>query len=215
MPPTKADLQAAHEKCEQVRRGVFALESARDYLAAVRQAEKLLPDVHASVTFQRRFLKVDQPTTPAVDVILRCAPAFFLGRSLDAVQGWYDGGTKSERNALPAIPDRIAAARRVLAHAVELWGVLARSPTATLRPSAIVLINAVVPLWEAAGLIAPRPDDPRTYARVSDTRRNAVAKCSGCGGERTAPLVELLESAVCPACRKRCHFVLTRRVFGP
>ncbi len=215
MPPTKADLQAAHERSEQIRRGVFALETTRDYLAAVKQAEKTLPDQHPSVTFQRRFLKIDQPTTPAIDVILRYAPAFFLGRSLDAVQGWYDGGTRTERNALPAIPERIASARRVLAHAVELWGVLARSPTATLRPSAIVLTNAVIPLWESAGVIAPRPDDPRRYARVSDTRRDAVAKCSGCGRERTAPLVELLEPAVCPACRKRCHFALTRRVFGP
>jgi hypothetical protein len=215
VPPTKAELQTTHERCEQIRRGVSALETARDYLAAVKQAEKALSDQHASVTFQRRFLKMDQPVAPLVDVILRYAPAFFLGRSLDAVERWYDGGTKTERNALPAIPERLATARRVLAHAVELWGVLTRSPAATLRPSAIVLTNAVVPLWVAAGVIAPRPDDPRSFARVSDTRRNAVAKCSGCGRERTAPLVELLEPAVCPACRKRCHFVLTRRVFGP
>jgi hypothetical protein len=182
VPPTKADLQAAHDRCEQIRRGVFALETARDYLAAVKQAEKALPGLHASVSYQRRFLKTEQPATPAVDTILRYAPAFFLGRSLEAVQGWYDGGTRTERNALPEVPERIATARRVLAHALELWGVLARAPTATLRPSAIVLTNAVVPLWLDAGVIAPRAEDPKTRRLTPGSVTPAVMRSGSAPG---------------------------------
>lgn len=209
---TKAELQAAYERCEQIRRGASAAETAREFMQAVKQAETALPYQHPSVSFQRRFLKTPTPTTPAVDVVLRYAPAFFLGGSLDAVQAWYDGGTKTERTALPDMPKRIDAARKTLTHSVELWGVLAEHPSAVLRPPVTPLTKAVVPIWVSAGVIAIRPQEPSAYIRVSDPRRQAVAKCSGCGRERTAPLAELLEPATCPGCQKRCAFVLTRRV---
>lgn len=211
---TKAELQQGYERCEQIRRGLAAAEAARDFLLAVRQAESALPHQHAAVSFQRRFQKLTFLTTPAVDVILRYAPPFFLGRSLDAVEAWYSGGTPTERKALPDIPARIATARKALAHAVELWGVFAESPSAVLRPPATPLTDAVVPFWVAATVAVPRPEDPASYVRVSDPRREAMAKCSCCGRERRAPLADLLEPSRCPACERRCEFVLTRRVLG-
>jgi hypothetical protein len=208
---TKAELQAAYDFCEQIRRGVSAAETARDYPLAAKTAETALHFQHASVSFQRRFLKSPKVTTPAVDVILRYAPPFFLSKALDAVQVWYDGGTKTERTALPDLPGRIEVARKVLARAVELWGVLAESQSAVLKLPATPLTKAVVPLWVSAGVVLLRPQEPGSYSRVSDPRRPAVAKCSGCGKDRTAPLTDLLEPATCPACNKRCAFVLTRR----
>lgn len=212
--PTKAELQQQYERCEQIRRGLAAAEAARDFPVAVRQAETGLPHQHDAVTFQRRFLKTAATTTPLVDVILRCAPPFFLGRSLDAVEQWYAGGTPTERKALPDIPARVANARKVLAHAVELWGVFTESPVALLRPPAHPLTAEVVPFWVSAGLVAPRSDGSAAFVRVSDPRREAVAKCAGCGRERNAPLAELLEPTRCPACERRCEFVLVRRVLG-
>lgn len=209
---TKAELQAAFDHCEQVRREVAAAERARDFPLAVQRAAAAWPHQHDAVAFQRRFLKPATVSTPAVDVVLRYAPPFFLGEVIDAVQAWYDGGTKTERTALPELPKRIEAARAILAHAVELWQVLAESPSAVLRPPATPLTKGVVPLWASAGVIALRPQEPGTYTRVSDPKRPAVAKCSGCGRERTAPLTDLLEPATCPACQRRCSFVITRRV---
>jgi hypothetical protein len=210
----KADLQAAYDRCEQMRHSVAAAEQSRDYPLAVRYATGVLPDQHDAVTFQRRFLKSPTFTTPAVDVILRYAPPVFLSKVLDAVQEWFDAGSKPERTALPEMPKRIEAARHLLAHAVELWGVLAESPKAVLRPPATPSTAAVVPFWVSAGVVALRPQDPGTYARVSDPQRQAVAKCSGCGRERTAPLAALLEPTTCNACQRRCNFVLIRRVLG-
>lgn len=211
---TKAELQQAYETCERIRRGWTAAEAARDFPEVVRQAESALPQQHASFTFQRRFQKLTAPAAPAVDAILQYAPPFFLGRSLDTVEAWYTGGTPTERKALPDIPVRIATARKVLTHAVELWGVFAESPAAVLRPPANPLSAAVIPFWVAATVAAPRPEDPATYVRVSDPRREAMAKCSGCGRERRAPLADLLEPSRCPACERRCEFVFVRRVLG-
>ncbi len=209
---TKAELQAAHDRCEKICSEAAAAEWGKDYPLAVQRATTALPDQHASVTFQRRFLKSPVITTPAVDVILRYAPPFFVSKAIEVVQEWFDAGSKAERTALSELPRRIDAARQLLAHAVELWGVLAESPTAVLRPPTTPLTKAVVPLWVSAGVVAPRSHEPPMYTRVSDPRRPAVAKCSGCGRERTAPLADLLEPATCDACRRRCNFVLTRRV---
>jgi hypothetical protein len=211
---TKAELQQAYETFERIRRGWTSAEATRDFPEVVRQTESALTYQHAAVTFQRRFQKLSTLTTPAVDVILRYAPPFFLGRSLDAVEAWYTGGTPTERKALPDIPARIATARKVLDHAVELWGVFAESPSAVLRPPANSLTAAVIPFWVAATVVAARPEDPATYVRVSDPRREAMAKCAGCGRERRAPLADLLEPSRCPACERRCEFVLVRRVLG-
>lgn len=209
---TKAELQTAFERCEQRRRDVSPLEAARSYAQVVQALLAVLPDQHAAVSYQRRYLKSPAPVTPALDLILRYAPPMFQGGALTAVQQWYDSGTKTERAALPDFPAKIETARAVLAHAVQLWGVLAEHPTAILRPTATAHDAAVLPIWISAGVIAQRPEDPATCSRVSDTRRPAVAKCAGCGRERTALLAELLEPATCPACLHRCVFVLTRRV---
>lgn len=209
---TKADLQAAHEQCERIRRGAFAAEHAREYLTAIKQSQTALQYLHPSVSFQRRYLKVDTPTAPAADTILRLAPAFFQGQAVDAVLAWYEGGTKTERASLPDMPRRVDAARQVLAHAVELWGVLAEHPSAVLRPPTSPLTTSVVPIWVAAGAIALRLKESSTYIRASDPRREAVAKCAGCGRESRAPLAELLEPTRCPACERRCAFVIIRRL---
>lgn len=208
---TKTELQRDYDRYEQIRRGVAAAEAAKDYPAVVRQAESALPLLHAAVTFQRRFLKLPMPVAYAADAVLRFAPAFFLGKAIDAVEAWYTGGTPTERKALPDIPLRIATARKVLAHAVELWGVLAESPMAVLRPPASPLSAAVVPLWVSVGAVAQHATDRAAYFRVSDLRREAVAKCAGCGRDRRAPLADLLEPPRCPTCQQRCQFVLTHR----
>lgn len=131
---TKAELQTAFERCEQRRRDVSPLEAARSYAQVVQALLAVLPDQHAAVSYQRRYLKSPAPVTPALDLILRYAPPIFQGGALTAVQQWYDSGTKTERAALPDFPAKIETARAVLAHAVQLWGVLAEHPTA-VRPA--------------------------------------------------------------------------------
>jgi hypothetical protein len=209
---TKDELRDAFNRCQHIHREAVAAERSQDHPLAVRRATAALPDQHAAVTFQRRFLNPPAITTPAVDVILRCAPPFFLGNAVEAVQEWFDAGTKTERAALPDIPRRIADARKLLAHAVELWGVLAESPTAVLRPPPVPASIGLLTLWASAGVVAQRPGGVVSYSRVSDPRRAAVAKCAGCGQERTAPLADLLEPDLCPACQRQCNFVLIRHV---
>lgn len=208
---TKAELQAAHERCEAAHREAAAGASAHDYPAAVRHAEGVLPDQHAAVTYGRRFRPAEPAAAPLADLILRYAPACFLGRSLDAVETWYVGGTKTERAALPDLPARLAGAHDALAHAAALWAVLAESPAAALRPGPDPRADAVLRLWLAAGAAAAHPTVRGAYVRVSDARRDAVARCAGCGRERRAPLAELLEPSDCPACGRRGDFVLARR----
>ena len=209
---TKAELQAAYERTEQIRHRVTAELHKLDFAAAVKHAETALPHQHAAVTFQRRFQNAIAPAAPVIDSILRYAPACFLSRSLDTVETWYLGGTKGERSALPDILRQVADARDVLAYAVELWSVVAASPTALLRPTPDRRNHALLSVWLPAAVVAVHPHEPSTYFRVTDPRRDAIAKCSSCGRERRAPIAELLEPSRCPSCGRRSDFVLIRRV---
>ncbi len=208
---TKAELQEAYERCEQIRHGVAPLLHNRDFSMAVNLAETALPQQHAAVTFQRRFQHVAAPVAPIIDTILRLAPACFLSRSVDTVETWFLGGTKTERSALPGIPAQIAVARNLLTYAVELWGVLSESPTAVLQPAPDQRNKALLPVWLAAAVVAVHPQGPTSYFRITDPRRHAVAKCSACGRERRAPIADLLEPSRCPSCQRRSDFVLIRR----
>ena len=209
---TKAELQAAYERCEQIRRGAAAELKKLDFPAAVKLAEIALPHQHAAFTFQRRFQNAAAPTAPIIDLILRYAPACFLSQSLNTVETWYLSGTKTERSALPDIPEQIAVSRNVLAYAVELWGVLAESPTAMLRTTPGPRNNDLLSVWLSAAVVAVHPHEPTAYFRVTDPRRDAVAKCSSCGRERRAPIADFLEPSRCPSCGHRSDFVLIRRV---
>lgn len=208
---TKAELQAAHEHCERIRHEVVAELHNLDFLRAVKLAETALPHQHAAITFQRRYHNTAAPTAPIIEVILRYAPALFLNQSLDTVESWYFGGTKTERSALPHIPKLVASARNVLVHAVDLWGRLTESSTVVLRLTPDLRNNALFPIWLSAAVVAADPNEPTAYSRVTDFRRDAVAKCARCGRERRAPVADLLEPSRCPACKRRSEFVLIRR----
>jgi hypothetical protein len=212
---TKAELQAAHGRCEQIHQEAAAKLRKLDFdlAAAVKCAETALPLQHAAATFQRRFQNAEAPAIPIVDLILRYAPACFLSRSLDAVEAWYLNGAKKERSALPDILKQVAVARNLLAYAVELWAMLAESPTAVLRSAPDPRNSVLISHWLSAKVVAAHPNDSTTYFRITDPRRDAVAKCSACGGERRAPLANLLEPSRCSSCGHRTDFVIYKTGF--
>ena len=209
---TKRELETDYERCEQIRRGAASAVAAHDYPQAVRQAESALPHLHAAVRFQRLHLKA-APIVPVLEVIFRYAPPLFLARSLDAVEAWYAGGTRGEKAALSDLPERLATARSRLARAVELWSAFAGADGTLSAPVDKVGAD-LLRVWTSAGLVAPHPTIPKRFTRITDVRRPAAGKCAGCGKERVAPLADLLDPSTCPACGRRCVFVLTRRVFG-
>lgn len=208
----KSELEQAHEECERIHREIASALHSRDITLAVKLAVSALSYQHASVTFQRRFQNLVTIKIPAVDTILRYAPTFFLSRSIDAVETWYNSGNKAERTALSEIPVQITSARDLTSYAVKLWEVFADSPEAFLRPPNDPRNKAIIPIWVYASVVTINPNAPTTYIRVTDPRRDAVAKCSSCGRERRAPITELLEPSRCPACERRSVFVIIRRV---
>ena len=115
------------------------------------------------------------------------------------------------RTALPDIPQQIADARNLLAYAVELWEVMAEAPSAVLRPKPNARNNTLFSIWLSAAVVAIRPNEPTAYFRVTDPRRDALAKCASCGRERRAPIADFLEPSRCPTCGRRSDFVLIRR----
>jgi hypothetical protein len=195
--------------CESVARA----EAARDFRAAVQQAEASLPLVHSAVTFQRRFLKLDNLITPIIDCVLRYAPPLFLRKALDAVEKWYADGTRTERNALPDMPDRFAAARQTLAVAADLWSSLSARPGAGVHiDNRLPAVTRIIPVWLSAGLIVETNQaGRREYARAGDSRRPVRGKCSECGGIRAAPLAQLLDPARCPTCGQMRQYVIISR----
>lgn len=208
---TKAEMQAAFERCEQVRGIVGASLHQMDYFGALKHACTGLPHQHAAVSFQRRFQNVDSPTAPLVDLILRFAPACFMGRALDEVEAWFASGTKTERGSISHMPVAITDARHLLAYAVDLWGVLSRSPASVLRITPNQQSKILLHVWLSIGAVAAHPAEPHAYVRVTDPRRNVVAKCTSCGGERYSTMTETLEPSTCTACGRRSNFVLVRR----
>jgi hypothetical protein len=208
---TKAEMQAAYERCEQIRHEVAAAMHRLDYFGALKLAESALVHQHAAVSFQRRFQNSEAPATPNVDLLLRFAPACFLSRSLDVVGAWYEGGTKTERSSLPAVPDRIAAARDALAYAVEIWTSLSSTPTSVLRLVPDQRSKALLHVWLQTAALVAHPTEPNSYMRVSDPRRVATAKCFSCGAKRNGPMLEFLEPSACDSCGRRSDFVLLRR----
>lgn len=206
---TKAELEAAHARYRDTCAAAARAEADRDFHAAVRAAADGLPLVHSAVAFQRRFLKVE-PDAPTLDVLFRYAPPLFLGAALSAAEHWYAGGTRTERGALPDVPERLAAARRRLTRAAELWAPLAASSGARLTlDGRDTDADEVVAVWLSVGAVRAAGGG---YARTSDPRRPARGKCSACGGVLAAPLAKLLDPFPCPACRQPRPFVIVGRL---
>jgi hypothetical protein len=207
----KVELEDDYKKYQQMCEQIAQSEAERDFGKAIQQAEATLPVAHSAVTFQRRFLKAEIPAIPSIDCILRYAPAMFLQKPIDAVEVWYSEGSRTERNAIPEIPDRVAAARKALATATSLWSALSAEQTSKVGFDSRSLVPlGIVPVWLSLGLITETKHlDRLEYQKVSDPRRRAQGKCSECGRAATGALSKLLDPQTCPACRRTNQFVIT------
>lgn len=208
----KAELEQKHETYELIFKEISNALQLREYFIAVKKAELALQFQHASINFQRRFQKNFSVSATAVDIILRYAPVFFLSDSIDAVEKWYRSGNKFERDAFPDFLETLLSARKLLSHAVMLWEILSESPVAVLQPPNDAQNKFIIPIWISASVVAINPKEPTSYIRVTDLRRDAVAKCYSCGRERRAPIADLLETTRCPACERRSTFAILRRI---
>lgn len=210
----KAELEAAYtvhnEYCEQAD----LYEAKQDYRAALQHAEYSLPTLPHAITFQRRFLKNARPALPAVARIIRLAPPLFARRALDVLAAYIDGRSKTERTALPDLPDQLAAARRTLAYAVRLWSQFNDALTVPAHAlDADPVASEIIQVWFAMGLIfRTQSEKSSAYRVVTNPRRDALGKCPGCGALKQAPLLQLLEPLRCPSCNQSYSFVVLRRV---
>jgi hypothetical protein len=210
---TKSELEDIYNRYRESIGRVARAEADRDYRNAVQFAEASLPLVHPAVTYQRRFLKSDHPTAPTVDSLLRYAPPLFLRGSLDAVEKWYSSGTRTERNSLPDVMERVEIARFFLRRATELWSILVAGPMSTLGSEGLTLAESeLVAVWVSAGFVRRKELASRVdFIRTSDPRRPMRGKCTRCGASQEATLPQLLDPFPCPACRRPCQFVITSR----
>ncbi len=207
----KAELEHVYNQYRHSCAVAIGAVSAGDFQTGIREAESSLSHVYPTITYQKRFLKTE-PDAPTLDVLLRYAPPLFLGQAIDAVERWYLSGTRTERGNLPDVSERIASARSRATLARELWSVLDAAPDAHLavsnrNPAELEIVRT----WLRLGAVAPSARyGPQQYERVSDPRRSACGRCSGCGYTITATLSRLLDPFPCPGCRREHPFVLLR-----
>jgi hypothetical protein len=209
----KADLEASFRAAQARCAEAAAAEAEWDYLRALAKAEAALPLVRHASAYLRRYQKVAAPNLPAVDLILRCAPAVFARRSLDAVEQWFAAAGRTERTAYPDLMDRLANARWLLDLTVWVWPAL--PPTAPPRLTGAESAHAAqfLDLWRRMGAVADRPGSaPATYQPVTHLRRQVRGKCPHCGRTTEAAWAELLFPVRCPHCRATAVITVVARL---
>ena len=205
---TKAELEAAFLRYAGRSEAARTLAAAHDYPAAVRAAAEALPSTWDAVAYQRRYRRDERPALPAIDLLLRYAPAVFDGPALDALESWWVGAKRAGKKRYPDLPADLAASRRAMRLAARLWDDLDEpSPPAPADPWAAAIVGA----WVAMGAASPGPGGG-AVRHVSHPRAPTEAVCPNCGGLRRAGLSDLLDPVTCGRCGRASVFVLARRV---
>ena len=210
---TKAELEAAHRQCLGMVSEIDRRVVLRDHSGAIGVAVSSLSAVHASVTYQRRFVPSFPASVPTVDRLLWYAPCFFQARLIGLAERFYEAGTKAERRALPEMGMKLSAAHALLRRCDDLWQTMSQRPDSTVAAdSRFPTDPSVFKLWVAAGLIYPTAPDPESgYAKVTDFTRVATGQCSRCGALRHAPTPDLVRPTRCAGCGHATEFALVSR----
>ena len=214
---TKAELETAFTWCNSQLALMEGHVTNHDYFGAIDVAVASLGKVHNSVSYQRRYLSDMTPSVQMVDHLLGFAPCFFNSHAIEQVALFYKGGTKTEKDAISGMPQKLDFARKLLARSVELWGRLSEGADAQVgADSSSAQDSTILKLWCLAGLLyLVLGKGGPTYAKVTNFARIAAGKCFRCGALHHAPTPGLAAHAACPSCRRMTDFaILNRRSEG-
>jgi hypothetical protein len=207
----KADQEAAHSRYTSLLDEAKTAERNKDFHIVVTRAEAALPSQRDSLAFQRRYLKIERPPLPAVDLLTRYAPPLFAYRVLDALEAWIAECKKAERDAYPHLRGQLETARQVMATASRVWSAW-QADLDTPAGEDKATVTALAKVWSSAGAIIRRPDTTKkTYAVVTRVHQEVWGKCPSCGRPHRATYLAMLEPLACPGCAKRGTFTITKR----
>ena len=214
---TKLELEKAYHWCNRQAWQMQSRIANQDYVDAIDLGVSSLSFLHQSITYQRRYLQVSNPTTEIVDQVLWYAPCLFRNGAIAQVDSFYKNGTKTERDALPLMPQKLQGARELSARCIELWQELSEKPDALVSAGRTDSRGArILQFWHSANLVyLITANAAPGYAKITDFNRRASGKCSKCGAMRLGTIPALAEHAACTACQRMTDFaILNRRAEG-
>ena len=210
---TKAELETAFNWCNSQVALMEGHVANQDYFGAIEIGVTSLGKVHNSVSYQRRYLATLTPNVQIVDHLLGLAPCFFRSQVIGQVEQFYKSGTKTEKDAIPSLFQKLDSAHKLLVRSVELWERLcAGVDVLGSADSTSEQDSSILKLWYSAGLLYLLSENSKpAYAKVTNFARIAAGKCFQCGALHRATTPALATNAVCKSCRRETDFVILNR----
>lgn len=204
---TKSELESERQACHALAMRAITSERQDLYGEAINLALASFPYLDAAMQYERKFMKIDCPPLPTVEIIFRCAPPLFHRHALDAADSFLSERRRIDKEFARELKDRLANARELMRAAFRLWGEI---QTGTSSPDRDAMdVAPIRNYWERTGLIVNRRTDGRNnWLFATRLDEPTHGKCSHCGHVVTAKKIAFLDKARCPKCTGQVPFVI-------
>ncbi len=206
----KIDLESAAARYAALSDQASRLAGEAEYPGALQAARESLAFAWDAIRFRRRYEKIDKPPLPSVDLIFRVAPPLFRVDALDAVEGFLDTATRTERGLYSSLRDDLASARRMTALAARLWDAGEFDEDQPGGSAVRGAGESVVQIWARMGVVALQRWG---YHHVSSPAGLVIARCPACGEDCLELVADVLDPMRCPRCRREEEFTILRRIY--
>ncbi|QEL18855.1 hypothetical protein [Limnoglobus roseus] len=211
---TKAELESERQRCHAIALRAIAAERAFEYGHAIGIALESLPHLDAAMQFEKRYLKIENPPVPSVEVIFRCAPPLFRYDALDVVDQFLDRQKKVEKNAAVDLRSELAATRSRMVLANRMWAEIENgqydAEADRRHPAADE--NEIRNAWDRLGLLeAAHAGGRSVWLFRTRLDEDVQARCFNCGRRVQGRKLRFLEVGKCPRCETVAHFAILDR----
>jgi hypothetical protein len=198
---TKAELESKRQKCHTLAMQAIAAERGCDYARAIEIALESLLYLDEAMQFEKKYMKIEHPPSPSIDLIFRCAPCLFRSDALDRVQQLIDGTKRIERLAGRNLKRDLDKAREVLDSAVRLWS--------EIEAGRECQSSSILEIWHRCGLIeTDSRTKPGRWRFRTQFEGEIQAKCAACGRISQGAKWRFLSEIQCPGCSKLVNHVI-------
>lgn len=207
---TKAELELGRKACHAMALDAIKAEQRHEYTRVIDIAVQSLPLLDTAMQYERKYLKIEQPPTPTIRLILEYAPLFFRQHAIDQVAELLKQNKKIERLSGQDLKSSVDRARELLEESAVLWNTL-ESEDKTLHAANETggRWSSILEIWQRAGLVvASTKSSPIKWSLRTRFNASVWAKCSECGRVVENRKIHFLSLAKCAGCKTDTNHVI-------
>jgi len=208
---TKAELANERNLYRSLCQQALQAEQIFRYHESIDISLLSLSHISGMMQFERRFLKIDNPSLQTLRIVFQYAPILFRMDALTAVEIFLDNNRKTEKHSGLELGKHLESAYEILDIAASTWDAIHKGTNEVLLASTTkkVIASTLITVWSRMNLIVQESvGQANRYKLRTNCEEYTAGKCMNCGVTIMAAKWQFYESFRCHKCSSTTYYAI-------